>query len=118
MGPKHVVECRKGIVERPVNTIQTVDHEEFRSRDPDEAHAWLRKTYADHHLKISGSSEDFMFSCDITRLDGMSFGRMRHSMAVDVDVFAGLRDLSIVEHRGGGAVQVVDRARKCQPTSW
>ena len=86
--------------------IQAVDHEEFRSRDPDEAHAWLRKTYADHHLKISGSSEDFMFSCDITRLDGMSFGRMRHSMAVDVDVFAGLRDLSIVEHRAGDAVRV------------
>jgi AraC-like DNA-binding protein len=86
--------------------IQTVDHEEFRSRDPDEAHAWLRKTYADHHLKISGSSEDFMFSCDITRLDRMSFGRLRHSMAVDVDVFAGLRDLSIVEHRGGDAVRV------------
>jgi AraC-like DNA-binding protein len=86
--------------------IQTVYHEEFRSRDPDEAHAWLRKTYADHHLKISGSSEDFMFSCDITRLDGMSFGRIWHSMAVDVDVFAGLRDLSIVEHRGGDAVRV------------
>jgi AraC-like DNA-binding protein len=90
-----------------VEQIQTLDHEEFRSRDPDEAHAWLRKAYADHHLKISGSSEDFMFSCDVTRLDGMSFGRMRHSMAVDVDVFAGLRDLSIVEHRGGGAVRVV-----------
>jgi AraC-like DNA-binding protein len=87
--------------------IQTLDHEEFRSRDPDEAHAWLRNAYADHHLKISGSSEDFMFSCDITRLDGMSFGHMRHSMAVDVDVFAGLRDLSIVEHRGGGAVSVM-----------
>jgi hypothetical protein len=47
-----------------------------------------------------------MFSCDIIRLDGMSFGRMRHSMAVDIDVFAGLRNLAIVEHQGGGAVQV------------
>ncbi len=47
-----------------------------------------------------------MFSCDITRFDGMSFGRMKHSMAVDVDVFAGLRDLSIVELGGGGAVRV------------
>jgi AraC-like DNA-binding protein len=86
--------------------IPSVYHEEFRSHDPDEAHAWLRKTYADHDLKISGSSQDFMFSCDITRLDGMSLGRMRHSMAVDIDVFAGLRNLAIVEHRGGGAVQV------------
>ena len=86
--------------------IASVDHEEFRSHDPDEAHAWLRKTYADHDLKISGSSQDFIFSCDITRLDGMSFGRMRHSMAVDIDVFDGLRNLSIVEHRDGGPVQV------------
>jgi AraC-like DNA-binding protein len=86
--------------------IPSVYHEEFRSHDPDEAHAWLRKTYADHDLKISGSSEDFMFSCDITRLDGMSLGRMRHSMAVEIDVFAGLRNLAIVEHRGGDAVQV------------
>jgi AraC-like DNA-binding protein len=86
--------------------IASVYHEEFRSHDADEAHAWLRKTYADHDLRISGTSQDFTFSCDITRLDGMSFGRMRHSMAVDIDVFDGLRNLSIVEHRGGGAVQV------------
>ena len=86
--------------------IQTVYHEEFDSRDPDEAHAWLRKTYADHHLRISGSSEKFLFSCDITRLDGMSLGRIVHSMASDIDVFGGLPDLSIIEHRGGGAVRV------------
>jgi AraC-like DNA-binding protein len=86
--------------------IQTVYHEEFDSRDPDEAHAWLRKTYADHHLRISGSSENFLFSCDITRLDGMSLGRIVHSMASDIDVFGGLPDLSIIEHRGGGAVRV------------
>ena len=36
----------------------------------------------------------------------MSLGRIVHSMAVEVDVFDGLRDLSIVEHRGGGAVRV------------
>jgi AraC-like DNA-binding protein len=86
--------------------IPSVYHEEFRSHDPDEAHAWLRKTYADHQLKISGSSQDFMFSCDITRLDGMSLGRIRHSMAVDIDVFDGLPNLAIVEHRGGGDVHV------------
>jgi AraC-like DNA-binding protein len=86
--------------------ILGVYHEEFRSQDPDEAHTWLRNAYADHNLKISGSSQDFMFSCDLTRLDGMSLGRMRHSMAVDIDVFAGLRNLAIVEHVGGGAVQM------------
>jgi AraC-like DNA-binding protein len=87
--------------------IQSVYHEEFDSRDPDEAHAWLSKTYADHHLRISGSSENFLFSCDIIRLDGMSLGRIVHSMAVEVDVFDGLRDLSIIEQRGGGAVRVI-----------
>ena len=102
---KRVVECSRHR-RKDGEQIQTVYHEEFDSRDPDEAHAWLSKTYADHHLRISGSSEDFLFSCDITRLDGMSLGRIVHSMAVEVDVFDGLRDLSIVEHRGGGAVRV------------
>jgi AraC-like DNA-binding protein len=37
----------------------------------------------------------------------MTFGRMTHSMAVDVDVFDGLRNLSIVQHREGNSVQVV-----------
>jgi hypothetical protein len=86
--------------------IQAVDHEEFRSHDPDEAHAWLRKAYGDHDVKISGSTADFVFSCDITRFDGMTFGRMAHSMAVNVDVFDGLRNLSIIQHREGHPVQV------------
>jgi AraC-like DNA-binding protein len=37
----------------------------------------------------------------------MTFGRMTHSMAVDVDIFDGLRNLSVVEHREGNPVQVV-----------
>jgi AraC-like DNA-binding protein len=55
---------------------------------------------------ISGSSEDFVFSCDIIRFDGMTLGRMKHSMAVDVDVLNGLRNLSIVEHRDGNPVHL------------
>ena len=85
--------------------IQSVDHEKFRSQDPDEAHAWLRKDYADHDVKISGSTENFVFSCDIIRFDGMTFGRMAHSMAVNVDVFDGLRNLSVVEHREGNPIK-------------
>ena len=53
-----------------------------------------------------GKQGGFPAPCATTRLDGMSFARMSHSMAVDVDVFAGLRDLSIVEHRAGDAVRV------------
>jgi AraC-like DNA-binding protein len=36
----------------------------------------------------------------------MTFGRMAHSMAVNVDVFDGLRNLSIIQHREGHPVQV------------
>ena len=97
-------------VERQGEHIHAVDHEEFRSHDPDEAHAWLRKAYADHDVRISGSTADFVFSCDITRFDGMTFGRMTHSMAVNVDVYGGLRNLSIVQHQEGNPVQVVTGA--------
>ena len=37
----------------------------------------------------------------------MTFGRMAHSMAVNVDVIDGLRNLSIVEHREGNPVEIV-----------
>ena len=36
----------------------------------------------------------------------MTFGRMAHSMAVNVDVFDGLQNLSIVEHREGNPVRI------------
>ncbi|HET6760364.1 MAG TPA: helix-turn-helix transcriptional regulator [Propionibacteriaceae bacterium] len=86
--------------------IETVRHQEFRSHDADEAHEWLRKTYADYNVKISGRSEDFAFSCSLTQLDGMSFGSMTHTMATEIDVFNGVPDLSIVEHREGAASQL------------
>jgi AraC-like DNA-binding protein len=86
--------------------METVHRQEFRSHDPDEAHEWLRKTYADHNVRILGSSEEFAFSCSLTQLDGMSLGTMTHTMATEVDVFNGLPDLSIVEHREGPAVQL------------
>jgi AraC-like DNA-binding protein len=85
---------------------ETVHYQEFRSHDPDEAHEWLRKTYADHNVKISGNSEDFAFSSTVTQLDGMSFGSMTHTMATEVEVFDGLRDLSIIEHHDGAALDL------------
>jgi AraC-like DNA-binding protein len=86
--------------------METVHHQEFRSHDPDEAHEWLRKTYADHNVKISGSSEEFAFSCSLTQLDGMSLGSLTHTMATEVDVLSGLPDLTIVEHRDGPGLQL------------
>jgi len=83
--------------------METVHRQEFRSHDPDEAHEWLRRTYADHKVKISGDTSDFAFSCDLTELDGMSFGSMTHTMPTKIDVFDGLPDLAVVEHRDGAA---------------
>ena len=36
----------------------------------------------------------------------MTFGRMAHSMAVNVEVFDGLRNLSIVEHQEGNPIEI------------
>jgi AraC-like DNA-binding protein len=86
--------------------MESVHHQEFLSHDPEEAHQWLRRRYADHNVKISGNTEDFAFSCDLTQLDGMSFGSMTHTMPTEIEVFNGLSDLSIVEHRNGAAAQL------------
>jgi AraC-like DNA-binding protein len=88
------------------STIDTVHHEEFRSHDPDEAHDWLRRKYADHDVKISGNTEDFEFFCDLTELDGLSFGTMAHTMPTKIELYTGLPDLSIVEHREGSGVEL------------
>jgi AraC-like DNA-binding protein len=53
-----------------------------------------------------GNSKNFHFSCDLTRLDGMSFGSMTHTMPTEVKVSDGLPDLTIVEHQDGSASQL------------
>jgi AraC-like DNA-binding protein len=83
--------------------METVHHQEFVSHDSDEAHEWLRRTYADHDVKIWGDSKDFAFSCDLTKLDGLSFASMTHTMPTEIEVFNGLPDLAIVEHRAGAS---------------
>jgi AraC-like DNA-binding protein len=62
--------------------------------------------YAAHKVKITGTSEDFTFSCDLIQLDAMTFASMSHSMPTEVDMFDGLRDLSVVEHQDGDAVRL------------
>jgi AraC-like DNA-binding protein len=91
---------------RGLQLIETVHHEEFRSHDPDEAHDWLRRKYADHDFKISGNTENFDFFCDLTELDRLSFGTLAHSMPTKIEVFDGLPNLSIVEHREGSGAEL------------
>jgi len=62
--------------------------------------------YVDHQVKIAGSTENFAFSADLIRLDGMSFGTIAHSMAVEVETVGGLRDLSIIEQHEGESLQL------------
>jgi hypothetical protein len=62
--------------------------------------------YADHNVKIFGNSEDFEFSCDLIHLDAMTFGNLTHSMRTEIDVFDGLRHLSVIEHLNGEALRV------------
>jgi AraC-like DNA-binding protein len=83
-----------------------VHRQEFQSDVPDEAHGWLRRVYAEHQVKIAGSTADFAFSADLISLDGMTFGAIAHSMAVEVDSVDGLRDLSIIEHQEGESLRL------------
>jgi hypothetical protein len=83
-----------------------VYRQEFQSDVPDEAHEWLRMAYADHKVKTAGSTEDFAFSADLIHLDGMTFGTIAHSMAVEVEALDGVRGLSILEQQEGESLRL------------
>jgi hypothetical protein len=55
---------------------------------------------------LCGPQRQFAFSCSLTQLDGMSLGSITHTIATEVDVFDGLPELSIIEHRDGPASQL------------
>ena len=86
--------------------IETVYRQEFQSDVPDEAHEWLRRVYADHQVKVAGSAENFAFSADVMQLDGMTFGTIAHSMAVEVEAFNGVPDLAILEQQEGESLRL------------
>jgi AraC-like DNA-binding protein len=73
----------------PVVPTQTPARISIDTKDPEEAHGYLRTTYVDHSVRLSGNRDHFRFRHHIT--DGGSFfvARYEHSMncRVDTDPF-------------------------------
>ena len=55
------------------------------TKDPDEAHDYLRATYVDHAVRLSGSTEKFRFRHHVAGDDGFFVARYEHSMNCQVD---------------------------------
>lgn len=50
--------------------------------DPDEAHQWLRDSYADHSAKLSGRPQAFRFSHSVADCGNFKVGVARHTMTL------------------------------------
>jgi AraC-like DNA-binding protein len=57
----------------------------FSTADPEQAHEFIRRAYADHALRIGGDPEGFAFRHDFAPGDGFVLARMRHTMRVEMD---------------------------------
>lgn len=62
-----------------------VQRSSLDTRDPDEAHAYLRATYVDHAVNLSGSTDRFRFRHHVAGDDGFFVARYEHSMNCQVD---------------------------------
>jgi AraC-like DNA-binding protein len=68
--------------------------------DPDEAHAYLRATYVDHSVRLSGSVDRFRFRHDIVDGGGFSVAGYHHSMRCRVQAEP-LEQLLVAQMVGG-----------------
>jgi AraC-like DNA-binding protein len=57
----------------------------FVTGDPEQAHEFIRRAYADHTVRVGGDPEGFVFRHDYQPGDGFVLARMRHTMTVDMD---------------------------------
>jgi AraC-like DNA-binding protein len=71
-------------------TSPAVAHQTFATRDPDVAHDYLRRTYADYELLIRGSTDAFAFDASTLVLDDILFGYFHHTMAFEANITEGL----------------------------
>lgn len=53
----------------------------IRTRNPEEAHDWLRTAYADHDVRLSGSRASFEFSHEVGEIGALMVGSCRHTMS-------------------------------------
>ena len=81
--------------------------------DPDEAHAHLRTTYADHSVRLSGDVSQFRFRHDIIDGGGFSVANYHHSMRCSVQSVPMAQ--IVVGQMIGGRVQVLAGREQVQP---
>ncbi len=68
------------------DALPPVQRHQFKTADPERAHAFLWQNYGDYTVRFSGSPERFIFAQTMTSAPGFSVGRVRHSMAVNADI--------------------------------
>jgi hypothetical protein len=66
-------------------TVPPVQRHEFKTVDPERAHAFIRQNYAYHTVRFSGSTQGFIFAQTMIGAPGFSVVRVRHSMAAKAD---------------------------------
>jgi AraC-like DNA-binding protein len=62
-----------------------VQRSSLDTKDPDEAHDYLRATYVDHAVELSGSTDRFRFRHHVAGDDSFFVARYEHSMNCQVD---------------------------------
>jgi AraC-like DNA-binding protein len=81
--------------------------------DPDEAHAHLRTTYADHSVRLSGNVSEFRFRHDIIDGGGFSVANYHHSMRCSVRTVP--MEQVIVGQMIGGRLDVLAGREQLRP---
>jgi hypothetical protein len=66
-------------------TLPPVQRDQFKTADPERAHAFICQNYADYTVRFSGNPNGFTFAHTMISAPGFSVVRMRHSMAAKVD---------------------------------
>ncbi|MGB8198558.1 MAG: helix-turn-helix transcriptional regulator [Pseudonocardiaceae bacterium] len=66
-------------------TLPPVQRHQFKTADPERAHAFIWQNYGDYTVRFSGSPKEFTFAHTMTSAPGFSIARVRHSMAVKAD---------------------------------
>ncbi|HET9255236.1 MAG TPA: AraC family transcriptional regulator [Pseudonocardiaceae bacterium] len=84
---------------------QSVRPHRFETSDPEEAHGFIRRIYADHRVCFSGSQEGFSFVHTSTTARGFSIGRMRHGMAVELEGDP-LEGMLVIDHILSGSLEL------------
>jgi AraC-like DNA-binding protein len=100
-------------------TLPPVQRYQFKTADPERAHAFIRQSYTDYTVRFSGRTNGFTFAHTMISAQGFSIVRMRHSMAVKVDADSHGGKLVIAQLLSGcleyGAGQEAVRVSRAQP---